>query len=283
MSTPQRKPVTVPEIIQKKARGERIAVVTAYDYPTALYADQAGVDAILVGDTLGMVVLGYPSTIPVTMEEMLHHVRAVVRAQPKALVIADMPFLSYQASSDDAMRNAGRLLKEGGATAVKLEGGERVASTVERLVSAGIPVMGHLGLTPQSVNEIGGFRVQARQADAARTLLEDAVRLQEAGAFSLVLELVPSEVSRAVSQALRIPTIGIGAGPECDGEVQVFHDLLGLFDWFIPKHTRRYAEVGTTIREALGRYVQEVRDGAFPAEENTFHQRDLEDPSTWKP
>lgn len=278
----ERKPVTVPELIAKKARGERIAVVTAYDYPTALYADQAGVDAILVGDTLGMVVLGHSTTLPVTMEDMIHHVRAVVRAQPKALVIADLPFLSYQVSVDEAVRNAGRLLKEGGAGAVKLEGGHRVVPTVERLVGAGIPVMGHLGLTPQSVQQFGGFRVQARLPEQARTLRDEALALEAAGAFSLVLELVPSEVAEAVSTALTIPTIGIGAGPRCDGEVQVFHDLLGLFDWFVPKHTKRYAEVGATIREALAHYVEEVRNGSFPAEENTFHQRELENPDTWK-
>jgi 3-methyl-2-oxobutanoate hydroxymethyltransferase len=277
-----RKPVTAPDLIEKKARGERIVVVTAYDYPTALYADQAGVDAILVGDTLGMVVLGYPTTLPVTMEEMLHHVRAVGRAQPKALVIADMPFLSYQVSADEAVRNAGRLLKEGGAAAVKLEGGAAVAPVVARLVAAGIPVMGHLGMTPQSVHELGGFRVQARHPEAARQLLQDARELEAAGAFGIVLELVPAEVAQAVTEALRIPTIGIGAGARCDGEVQVFHDLLGLFEWFVPRHTKRYAEIGKTIRDALAQYAEEVRSGAFPAEENTFHQPDLEDGDTWK-
>lgn len=274
--------MTVPGLVKKKALGERIVVLTAYDYPSAQYADQAGVDAILVGDTLGMVVLGHPTTLPVTMEEMLHHVRAVTRARTKALVIADMPFLSYQADEDEAVRNAGRLLKEGGAQAVKLEGGGRMVPLVRRLVCTGIPVMGHLGMTPQSVHEFGGFRVQARQPDQARQLLEQALALEEAGAFAVVLELVPAEVAKAVTAALEIPTIGIGAGPGCDGEVQVFHDLVGLFEWFLPRHTKRYAEVGQVIREALARYAEEVRAGSFPAEENTFHQRDLEDPETWK-
>lgn len=264
-----------------KARGERIVAVTAYDYPTARYADQAGVDLLLVGDTLGMVVLGYETTLPVTMEEMLHHVRAVVRARPGALVVADMPFLSYQVSEEEALRNAGRLLKEGGASAVKLEGGERVVPLVRRLADAGIPVMGHLGMTPQSVHGFGGFRVQARGVEEARTLLRDAEALEAAGAFSLVLELIPAEVARAVSRALRIPTVGIGAGPECDGQVQVLHDLLGLFDAFLPRHARRYLEAGASIRDALERYAADVRSGAFPGDENTFHQPDLEGPEAW--
>jgi len=276
-----RRPMTVPELVAKKARGERVVMVTAYDYPSALYADQAGVDAILVGDTLGMVTLGYPTTLPVTMEEMLHHVRAVARTQPRALVIGDMPFLSYQVSGDEAVRNAGRLLKEGGAQAVKLEGGAPVVATVERLVAAGMPVMGHLGLMPQSVHAHGGFRVQAKEPAAARRLLEEARMLESAGAFALVLELVPDEVSAAVSRALRIPAIGIGAGPRCDGQIQVLHDLLGLFDWFVPRHTRRYADLGSAAREALARYVEEVRGGLFPAEENTVHQAELGDPETW--
>ncbi|HTE20244.1 MAG TPA: 3-methyl-2-oxobutanoate hydroxymethyltransferase [Armatimonadota bacterium] len=278
----ERKPVTAPELVAKKARGERIVMVTAYDYPSARFADSAGVDAILVGDSLGMVVQGCSTTLPVTMDEMVYHTRAVGRAQPAALIIADMPFLSYQASADDAVRNAGRLLKEGGASAVKLEGGTAVAPLVERLVAAGIPVMGHLGMTPQSVRTLGGFRVQARQADHARQLLSDACALSAAGAFGMVLEGIPAEVSRAVTDAVPIPTIGIGAGPDCDGEVQVFHDLLGLFDQFTPRHTRRYAEIGRAIQEALSAYADDVRSGAFPGEANTYHQRDLEDPSSWR-
>lgn len=278
----ERKPVSAPELIEKKARGERIVVMTAYDYPSALFADGAGVDAILVGDSLGMVVLGHPTTLPVTMDEMLHHVRAVTRARPAALVIADMPFLSYQAGTDEAVRNAGRLLKEGGASAVKVEGGSHVVETVRRLVAAGIPVMSHLGLTPQSIHELGGFRVQARRPEHARRLLGDAHLLEAAGAFAVVLELIPAEVAAVVSRELRIPTIGIGAGPDCDGEVQVFHDILGLFEWFVPKHTKRYAALGDEIRTALARYVEDVRSGAFPAEDNTFRQPELKDPEAWK-
>jgi 3-methyl-2-oxobutanoate hydroxymethyltransferase len=267
-----RRAITTKHLIAKKERGERIVMVTAYDYPSALYADQAGVDAILVGDTLGMVVLGHPTTIPVTLEAMLHHVQAVMRAQPRALVVADMPFLTYQVNADEAMRNAGRLIQEGGAHVVPL---------VERLVCAGVPVMGHLGLTPQSVHQLGGYRVQARSAELARRLYEDALALEGVGAFAVVLESVPSEVAEAVTAALAIPTIGIGAGPQCDGEVQVFHDLLGLFDGFLPRHTKRYATLGDTIREALSRYAEEVRNGTFPAAENTVYQAELRDSEQW--
>jgi 3-methyl-2-oxobutanoate hydroxymethyltransferase len=279
---PEPKPKTVRDILQLKERQERIVVLTAYDYPSALLADQAGVDMILVGDSLGMVVQGHPTTIPVTLDAMLYHVQAVTRAAKRPLVIADLPFLTYGVTLEDSLRNAGRLVQEGGARAVKLEGGEPVVATVERIVGAGIPVMGHLGLTPQSVHALGGFRVQARQADQARRLLENAKRLQDAGAFALVLESVPSEVARVVTAELAIPTIGIGAGPGCDGEVQIFHDLLGLYEGFIPRHTRRYAEVGDVIRTALQQYAADVRSRAFPTDANTFHQGDLEDPSTWK-
>jgi 3-methyl-2-oxobutanoate hydroxymethyltransferase len=277
----ERDPVTAPELIRKKGRGERIAMVTAYDYPSALYADRAGVDAILVGDTVGMVVQGHSTTLPVTLDEILYHVRAVMRAQPRALVVGDMPFLSYQVSVEETVRNAGRLLKEGGAAAVKLEGGEAVVPTVQRLSACGIPVIGHLGLTPQSVHALGGYKVQARKAPCARRLLQDAQALQEAGVFAIVLEYVPAEVAKVVTQQLQVPTIGIGAGPHCDGEVQVFHDLLGLYDRFLARHTKRYAELGQAIENALGQYVEEVRSGAFPGEPNTFHQADLEDAASW--
>jgi 3-methyl-2-oxobutanoate hydroxymethyltransferase len=277
-----RKPITVPGLLRRKAQGERIVVVTAYDYPSARYADQAGVDAILVGDSLGMVVQGHDTTLPVTVDEMLYHVRAVTRARTKALVIADLPFLSYQAGIDDAVRTAGRMLKEGGAAAVKLEGGAPMLSTIERLTSVGIPVMGHLGMTPQSVHAFGGFRVQARKADQARELLHDAQALEAAGAFGIVLENIPSEVAREVTASLRIPTIGIGAGPHCDGQVQVLHDLVGLFEEFLPRHARRYAELGVAMREALAAYAAEVRGGVFPGEENTYRQEALEDVETWK-
>jgi 3-methyl-2-oxobutanoate hydroxymethyltransferase len=265
-----------------KARGERIVSVTAYDYPTARLVDQAGADLILVGDSLGMVVLGHESPVPVTLEDILHHLKAVVRAQPKALVVADLPFLTYQVSEEQALVNAGRLVQEGGAGAVKLEGGAPVVPTVRRITETGIPVIAHLGLTPQSIHALGGWRVQAKTPDSARRLLEDARALEEAGACALVLESVPSEVAEAVTAALRIPTIGIGAGPKCDGQVQVFHDLVGLFEWFVPRHTRRYADLGAAIRDAVTRYAEDVRGGAFPAEENTFHQEELKDPETWK-
>jgi 3-methyl-2-oxobutanoate hydroxymethyltransferase len=278
---PDRKPVTVPELVAKKERGERIVVVTAYDAPSAHYADEAGVDALLVGDSLAMVVLGYETTLPVTLEEMLHHVRAVTRARPKALVIADLPFLSFQASPEEAFRSAGRMLKEGGAAAVKLEGGAAVAPAVQRLVAAGIPVMGHLGMTPQSLHQFGGWRVRARKAEEARALLADARALEAAGAFGLVLEMVPAEVARTVTAELSIPTIGIGAGPHCDGQVQVLHDLLGLYWPLTPRHAKRYADLGRETREAIQLYAAEVREGVFPGEENTFHQPDLEDPAAW--
>jgi len=276
----ERKPVTIFDFAAKKARGERIVVLTAYDYPSAFYGDAAGVDALLVGDTVGMVVLGHETTLPVTLDAVVHHVQAVRRARPKALVIADLPFLTYQVNADEAVRNAGRLLQEGGANAVKLEGGRRVTAIVERLVQAGIPVMGHVGLTPQSAHAMGR-RIQARSPEAARELLDDARALQEAGAFSIVLETIPDEVARVVTAELSIPTIGIGAGPHCDGEVQVFHDLLGLYPRFSPKHSRRYAELGQAITDAVAAFAADVRAGTFPAEENTFHEPTLEDPS-WK-
>jgi 3-methyl-2-oxobutanoate hydroxymethyltransferase len=267
---------TTRDFLLKKQHGERIAVVTAYDYPSAMCADAAGVDAILVGDSLGMVVLGHASTLPVTMEAMLHHAAAVTRGAQRAMVIADLPFMAYQVNADEAMRNAGRLVKEAGVAAVKLEGGRRVAELVRRMSEAGIPVMGHLGMTPQSVHQFGGFRVQGRTTEAARFLIEEAHALEQSGAFAIVLELVPDEVAAAITRTLRVPTIGIGAGPRCDGEVQVLHDLIGLTPSFVPRHTRRYAEVGSVIREAVQQYVEDVRAGRFPASEHTVHQEDLE-------
>ena len=251
-------------------RGERIAVLTAYDYPSAKLVDAAGVPVILVGDSLGNVVLGYEGTIPVTMEEMIHHIAAVVRGSNRALVIGDMPFMSYQADDSEAIRNAGRFLKEGGCQAVKLEGGRTVAPLIRKLVAYGIPVMGHIGLTPQSVNQLGGYRVQGRTSDAARELIEDAVAVEEAGAFSIVLELVPAQVAGAISDRLEIPTIGIGAGPYCDGQVQVFHDLLGVDPDFHPRHARRYAEIGETIQTAVRAYVADVQAANFPADAQTI-------------
>lgn len=262
--------ITASKLKAMKRRGELIVMATAYDYPSARLVEEAGVDVILVGDTLGMVVLGYETTVPVTMDEMVHHVKAVMRGVKRPLVVADMPFMSYQTGPDEALRNAGRFLKETGAQAVKLEGGVAVAETVRRLVEAGIPVMGHIGLTPQSLHKFGGYKVQGKTAKTAAKLLNDALALEQAGAFSIVLELVPTPLSRLISQRLKVPTIGIGAGPDCDGQVQVFHDLLGLFEGFVPKHARQYAQVGETIRKALTAYAQDVRDGRFPADEESF-------------
>jgi 3-methyl-2-oxobutanoate hydroxymethyltransferase len=263
--------ISVHKLKEWKAKGERFAMITAYDYPSARLVEQAGVPAILVGDSLGSVVLGYETTIPVTMEDMLHHTRAVVRGTSRAMVVADMPFMSYQANADEAIRNAGRLLQEGGATAVKLEGGSHVVPLVRRMVECGIPVMGHLGLTPQSVNQFGGHRVQGKTPAAAAKLLNDARALEEAGAFAVVLETIPAPLARMVTERLVIPTIGIGAGPDCDGQVQVFHDLLGVYDDCRPmKHAKRYADLGETIRNAVGAYVDEVRERAFPTSEHSF-------------
>jgi len=259
---------TILDIQKMTERGERIPMVTAYDYTSAQIVDRAGIPMILVGDTLGMVVLGYPTTVPVTINEMLHHCKAVVRGSQKALVIGDLPFLTYS-SPEDALRHAGRLLQEAGVQAVKLEGGAAFAPTVHRLVEAGIPVMGHLGLTPQSVNQLGGMRVQGRRADHARRLIEDALALEEAGAFAVVLELVPAELSTEISSRLRVPTIGIGAGPGCDGQVQVWHDILGLYTDFVPRHARRYANLADTIGDALRQYAAEVREEGFPTQEHS--------------
>lgn len=265
-----RRKITLPQLQEMKARGEKITMVTAYDYPSALMADRAEIEMILVGDSLGMVVLGYESTVPVTMEDMLHHTKAVVRAKPSCLVVADMPFLSYQVNVSEAVRNAGRLVQEGGADAVKLEGGRAVADKVKAIVEAGIPVMGHLGLTPQSATQLGGFRVQGREEETARRIREDAELLQEAGAFSVVLECIPAELARDITSRLAIPTIGIGAGPHCDGQVLVYHDLLGLFDRFRPKFVKQYARLGEEIVRALSQYREEVRAGAFPGEEHAY-------------
>lgn len=265
------KRVTVVELVEMKARRERIAVLTAYDYLFARLVDQAGIDVVLVGDSLGHVVLGLDSTLPVTLDDMIHHAKAVCRGVRRALVVVDLPFLSYQISAEEALRNAGRVLKETGAAAVKVEGGsEEMAETVATLVRAGIPVMGHLGFTPQSVHALGGYRVQGRQADARERLLADAARLEEAGAFSVVLELVPGEVAAAVTDALKIPTIGIGAGPGCDGQVLVLPDMLGMNQDFRPRFLRRFAEVGRAAEEGVRAYMEAVKSGEYPAEEHTF-------------
>jgi 3-methyl-2-oxobutanoate hydroxymethyltransferase len=255
---------------EMKHRGEKISMLTAYDYPVARLLDEAGVEVILVGDSLAMVGLGYETTLPVTMEEMLHHVRAVSRGVKRALVVADMPFGSYQVSLEEGVRNAGRFLKEAGAHAIKLEGGREVADLTRRLTGAGIPVMGHLGLTPQMVHQFGGYKVQARTAPAAGHLLEDALLLEDAGIFSLVLESIPWQVAEVVTKELRIPTIGIGAGSLCDGQVLVTNDLLGLFDDFTPKFVKRYANLRETISVAFAQFRHEVKTAQFPGPEHTF-------------
>jgi 3-methyl-2-oxobutanoate hydroxymethyltransferase len=262
--------VTAPRLSEMKRRGDPITVLTAYDFPTARIADEAGVDVLLVGDSLGTVVLGYESTLPVTMEDMLHHTAAVTRAKPSALVVADMPFKSYQVSIEHAVANAGRFIQETGADAVKLEGGERVIDAVTRLVEIGIPVMGHLGLTPQSVLAMGGYKVQARgEADQER-LVREAQLLEKAGCFAIVLEGIPARLGAQVSRVLSIPTIGIGAGVGCDGQVLVTHDLLGLFLGHEPKFVRRYANMAEAMREAFDRYIADVKARRFPSEEESY-------------
>jgi len=262
--------ISIHDLRAMKERGEKIAMLTAYDYPTARLLDEAGVPIILVGDSLGMVVLGYSSTLPVTMTDMLCHVAAVVRGTQKTHVVADMPFLSYQAGPEDAMRNAGRFLQEAGAQSVKLEGGVTVAETVRRLVEAGIPVMGHVGLTPQSVNQLGGHKVQGKTPAAAVKLLNDAVALEQAGAYAVVLETIPAPLGKVISERLSIPTIGIGAGPYCDGQVQVLHDMLGLYPDFVPKHAKQYAHLAEEIGRAAREYLTEVQEGRFPTERESF-------------
>jgi len=261
---------TVLTFAEKRKRREPISMLTAYDYPTARAVDAAGIDAILVGDSLAMVVLGHPNTLAVTMEEMLHHARAVSRGAKRALLIGDMPFMSYQADSGEAVRNAGRFLQEAGMDAVKLEGGQHYADTIRAIVRAGIPVQGHIGLTPQSVHMLGGFRVQGRTAAAARGLLEDALALEEAGCFSIVLESVPDRLGQYVTERVGIPTIGIGAGPATSGQVLVVHDLLGLYDTFSPKFAKRYAELGAAIASAVEAFRADVERGVFPGHEHGY-------------
>ena len=256
--------VTPDQIRQMKARGERIPMLTAYDYATAQILDAAGLPMLLVGDSLGMVMLGYDSTLPVTVDDIIRHTGAVVRGSSHALIVADLPFGSFQVSPEETMRHATRIMKEAGPQAVKLEGGVRSAASVRALTDAGIPVMGHVGMTPQSENAFGGFKVQGKSEATARALLEDVAALEAAGAFAVVLELVPAELARLVTERASIPTIGIGAGPHCDGEVQVLHDVLGLFPDFTPRHTKRYAELGAALREVATSYMADVRERAFP-------------------
>jgi 3-methyl-2-oxobutanoate hydroxymethyltransferase len=262
--------ITLPELVAMKERGERIVMVTAYDHPSGRLADAAGVDLVLVGDSAAMTVLGHDSTVPATMDEMVILTRAAARGATRPLVIADMPFGSFQVSDEEAVRNAVRFVKEGGADAVKLEGAGPTVSRVLALVGAGIPVMGHLGLTPQSATMLGGYRAQGRTADKARRLLDDAVTLEKAGCFSLVLEAVPAPVAARITDAVTIPTIGIGSGPDCDGQVLVLHDILGLYEGRAARFVKRYAEVGAEIQRALAAFAADVRAGAFPAEEHTY-------------
>ncbi len=262
---------TIRHIQQKKEQGEPIVMLTAYDYISAQLSARAGVDMLLVGDSLGMVIQGHKTTLPVTLEEMIYHTRAVVRGAPDTFIVADLPFMTYQISVQQALENAGRVMQETGAQAVKLEGGAHMAETVRRIVQVGIPVMGHIGLTPQSVNQLGGWRAQGRTSGEAEKLRVDAHSLAEAGAFAIVLELIPAELAAVLTAELSIPTIGIGAGPYCDGQVQVLHDILGLFESFQPKHARRYAELGHAIQEAVGQYCDDVRAHEFPTSEHAPH------------
>ena len=257
-----------------KAKGEKLSMLTAYDYSTAKLEDESGINGILVGDSLGNVVLGYEDTVSVTMEDMIHHGAAVARGAKNALVVVDMPFMSYEVTIEEAVRNAGRLMKEGRAGAVKLEGGVRVAEQIRAIVKAGIPVMGHIGLTPQSINVFGGFKVQGKSEEAARAVLADAKAVEEAGAFAVVIEAVPAALAQMITDAVSIPTIGIGAGAGCDGQILVYQDMLGMFSDFTPKFVKRYANVGEVMREAFANYAAEVASGAFPTEEHTYKIKD---------
>ena len=261
---------TVSTFSQWKKENKKLTMLTAYDYSMAKVIDESGVNGILVGDSLGMVALGYENTLSVTMEDMIHHTKAVVRGAKTALIVADMPFMSYQTSTYDAVVNAGRLIKEGGAHAVKLEGGENVLDAIEEIVKAQIPVMGHLGLTPQSVNAFGGFKVQGKSIEAAKKLIEDAKKIEEAGAFAVVLECIPHKLAEIISKEISIPTIGIGAGAGCDGQILVYADMISLYSDFRPKFVKSYGDVGSMMKNAFEKYVKEVQEGNFPSEEHTF-------------
>ena len=262
--------ITVNQIRDMKQKGEKITMLTAYDYTTAKIVDEVGIPLMLVGDSLGMVVLGYESTIPVTMEDMLHHTKAVVRGTKQTMVVGDMPFMTYHISTDDALKNAARFIQEAGAQAIKLEGGVTVAEKVRRIVECGIPVMGHIGLTPQSIHQFGGFKVQGRTPEAAIKMLKDAQALEEAGAFAIVLETVPTPLATLITQKIGIPTIGIGAGIGCDGQVQVINDILGSYTDFVPKHTKQYAKLTDVMSSAITEYYSEVKAGSFPTAKQSF-------------
>jgi 3-methyl-2-oxobutanoate hydroxymethyltransferase len=267
------KKLTIQDIVIMKKNGERISMLTAYDASFAGLIDAAGIDMVLVGDSLGMVLLGYNSTIPVTMEEMLHHCRAAGKGVKRALLVGDMPFMSYQVSESEAITNAGRFLKEAGCDAVKLEGGTEVCDTVRAIVKAGISVMGHIGLTPQTASQLGGYKVQGKDADSARLLLQSARDLEAAGAFSIVLECIPAQLSEAITKTVSIPTIGIGAGKHCDGQVLVTHDMVGMFEKFNPSFVKQYVNLAPQIKEAVAAYNEEVKNGSFPAEEHSFNMQ----------
>ena len=267
----ERKKMTPVDIQALKKQGKKISMLTAYDYPLALLEDRAGIDIILVGDSVAMTVLGYENTLPVTMDEMIHHTKAVVRGAKHPLIIGDMPFMSYNTSEREAIINAGRFMKEGGADAVKLEGGASVKEIVRSIVRAGIPVMGHIGLTPQTISMLGGFKVQGKDAQAAQKIIDDALSLEDAGAFSVLMEAVPAPIAKMVTERLRVPTIGIGAGIHCDGQVLVVHDLLGLFDRFTPKFAKKYVNLSELILKALESYREEVLKGEFPTDQHSFH------------
>ena len=277
-----RKKITIHTLKKKKEKNNPITMVTAYDYSSAVLVDEADMDVILVGDSLAMVMLGLDSTVSITMDEMLHHCKAVSRGAKTAFLVGDMPFMSYQPSRSEAIRNAGRFLKEAGMDAVKLEGGSEVADTIRAIVDAGVPVMGHIGLTPQTVSQLGGYKVQGKTAVSAQTLLDDALVLEEAGCFSIVLEAVPPAVATAISKRLSVPTIGIGAGAGCDGQVLVYHDMLGLFNKYMPKFVKEYARVGDLIHDALVNYRQDVVNRDFPAEEHTYSMKQEEEDSFLK-
>jgi 3-methyl-2-oxobutanoate hydroxymethyltransferase len=262
--------VTASQIKEMKKQGEKVAMITAYDYSMAKLVDEAGMPIILVGDSLGMVILGYESTIPVTMDEMIHHTKAVVRGAKHALIIGDMPFMTYQISIEDALRNAARFIQEGGAQAIKLEGGESVAEKVSRIVAAGIPVQGHIGLTPQSIHQLGGYKVQGKTAEVAARLLNDAKALEAAGVFSIVIECVPTPLAKLITERVSVPTIGIGAGKHCDGQVQVINDLLGMYTDFVPKHAKQYAKLHESISSAVSDYISEVKSEKFPTSKQSY-------------
>ncbi len=278
MSENEFQKITVKALLEKKRKGEKIAALTAYDYPTAKILDRAGVDLILVGDSLGMVVLGYENTLPVTLEEMVYHTKAVSRAVERALVVGDMPFLSYHLSSEETMRNCSRFIKEGGAKAVKIEGASKKRlELIEDLVEADIPVMGHVGLTPQSILHLGQFKVQGKQIDEAKKIVSDAENLEKSGVFSLILECIPLEVARLITEKVSVPTIGIGAGPFCDGQVLVFHDLTGYSNGYLPKFVKRYVELNDILDKAVRDYIADVRKSAFPEDAHSYHMKDTKE------